>query len=142
MPRSNMPLKPTNAVDIATSTNAPIASDSGTPALLAISIAAPGVDHAVTIGIRQQRQTDAGHAHADAQCPQPRCGFGLRCAQRLRGLEHDHRRTGEPDQHGNEARCDRRRRDVAQPRAVGCGRRSAYSPTGTNSSSAPPSAKR
>ena len=54
MPRSNMPLKPTNAVDIATSTNAPIASDSGTPALLAISIAAPGVDHAVTIGIRQR----------------------------------------------------------------------------------------
>lgn len=56
MPRSNTPLKPTMAVSAATSTNAPMASDSGTSALLAISIAAPGVDHAVTTGIRQRSE--------------------------------------------------------------------------------------
>ena len=54
MPRLNSPEKPASAVSIATSTNAPMASDSGTPAWLAISIAAPGVDQAVTTGMRQR----------------------------------------------------------------------------------------
>ena len=50
--RSNTPLKPATAINMADSTNAPMASAYGTPVLLAISMAAPGVDHAVTTGMR------------------------------------------------------------------------------------------
>ena len=52
MPRSNQPLKPAIRISNADSTNAPIACDNGSPEVVVISIAAPGVDHAVTTGTR------------------------------------------------------------------------------------------
>jgi hypothetical protein len=50
MIRSNDPEKPAAAISTADTTKAPTASDSGTPAALPISMAAPGVDQAVTTG--------------------------------------------------------------------------------------------
>ena len=50
--RSNAPVKPASVISTAQTTNAPIASAIGTPAALVMSIAAPGVDHAVTTGTR------------------------------------------------------------------------------------------
>ena len=50
--RSKRPEKPDAAISNADIRNAPIASDSGSPATLPISMAAPGVDHAVTTGMR------------------------------------------------------------------------------------------
>jgi hypothetical protein len=50
--RSNHPVKPLSASRTADTTKAPIASAIGTPAALVTSIAAPGVDHAVTTGAR------------------------------------------------------------------------------------------
>ena len=52
--RSNRPENPAMAVSTAASTNAPMASDSGRPAVTPINIAAPGVDHAVTTGTFQR----------------------------------------------------------------------------------------
>ncbi len=49
---SNTPEKPQAAISAAEIMKAPMASDSGRPAALLISMAAPGVDHAVTTGMR------------------------------------------------------------------------------------------
>ncbi len=49
---SNNPEKPASMPSTAASTNAPTASRNGTPAALPISMAAPGVDQAVTTGTR------------------------------------------------------------------------------------------
>ncbi|MNN97407.1 hypothetical protein D3C81_2165650 [compost metagenome] len=49
---SNTPENPATAASSAASTNAPIASDNGNVPTPTTSIAAPGVDHAVTTGIR------------------------------------------------------------------------------------------
>ena len=49
---SNTPEKPASAPISAASTKAPIASDSGSAAAPTTSIAAPGVDQAVTTGMR------------------------------------------------------------------------------------------
>ena len=50
--RSNQPENPAMAIRSPDTMNAPIASGSETPAAAVISIAAPGVDHAVTTGMR------------------------------------------------------------------------------------------
>ena len=50
--RSKKPENPHTAISNADSRNAPMASDNGKPAALLINIAAPGVDHAVTTGMR------------------------------------------------------------------------------------------
>jgi hypothetical protein len=50
--RSNTPLKPTATISSPVTTNAPIVCASGSPATLVISSAAPGVDQAVSTGIR------------------------------------------------------------------------------------------
>ncbi|MNV41564.1 hypothetical protein D3C71_1332040 [compost metagenome] len=62
-----------------------------------------------------QRQADAGHAHAQPKGPHPRGDVRLVGTDRLRRLEHDHRRTGEADQHGDEAGDDRRHRKIPPP---------------------------
>ncbi|CAJ7500156.1 Uncharacterised protein [Burkholderia pseudomallei] len=49
---SNRPLAPTAASSSAQTTNAPIASEYATPGSDATRSAAPGVDHATTIGAR------------------------------------------------------------------------------------------
>ncbi len=50
--RSNHPENPASAISAAHTRNAPIACGIDTPAALVISIAAPGVDQAVTTGMR------------------------------------------------------------------------------------------
>ncbi|XHI62903.1 hypothetical protein ABZP12_00001 [Xanthomonas euvesicatoria] len=50
--RSNNPENPATIPNTAATPNAPTASPNGTPAALPISIAAPGVDQAVTTGTR------------------------------------------------------------------------------------------
>src|SRR5690606_10415950 len=52
--RSNIPEKPASVISTADSRKPAIASAIGTPAALVTSIAAPGVDHAVTTGIFQR----------------------------------------------------------------------------------------
>ncbi|MND04747.1 hypothetical protein D3C83_251600 [compost metagenome] len=48
--RSNHPEKPATMISTAETMNAKVASPSDTPAAPVMSIAAPGVDHAVTTG--------------------------------------------------------------------------------------------
>ena len=50
--RSNQPEKPTTVMSAAETRNAPVASSIESPAPLVTRRAAPGVDHAVTIGTR------------------------------------------------------------------------------------------
>jgi hypothetical protein len=50
--RSNQPLTPATVISAAETTKAPVAASIDTPAALVINIAAPGVDHAVTTGMR------------------------------------------------------------------------------------------
>nr|WP_257210087.1 hypothetical protein [Nostoc linckia] len=50
--RSNQALKPQSVINPPEIRKAPMASAIGTPDAVVINIAAPGVDHAVTIGTR------------------------------------------------------------------------------------------
>jgi hypothetical protein len=53
---SKQPLKPETVISIAETRKAPIASGIETPAALVISIAAPGVDQAVSTGTRKRNE--------------------------------------------------------------------------------------
>jgi hypothetical protein len=66
-------------ISAAETRKAPIASGIETPAALVISIAAPGVDQAVSTGTRKRkREGDAGQAHSQAEGTHPGSDFG-RC---------------------------------------------------------------
>ena len=118
--RSNQPVAPTSVISAAQTMKAPTASamakrHAAPPA----STAAPGVDQATITGLRQHSDSTGRQAHAEAERPHPRADLRRRGAERLRGLEHDGHRTGEADQHGDEAGGERRQRQVTSQRARG-----------------------